>query len=82
MSYIAKEFEVLHQILREKEEDVEKQFQEMKEKNLEKMQNALTSLKDDRSSHTDLIASIKAALATTDCVAFLKVNCECFQISN
>nr|XP_020634589.1 AT-rich interactive domain-containing protein 4B-like [Pogona vitticeps] len=72
LSYIGKEFGVLHQILHEKEEDIKRQFQELKELNLDEMQDALTSFKDDMSSCTKHIASIKAALATTDSVAFLK----------
>ncbi|KAJ7317285.1 hypothetical protein JRQ81_003447 [Phrynocephalus forsythii] len=72
LSDIAREFKTLHQILHEKEEDIKKQFQEMKEENLEEMQEALTSLKDDVSLHTELIAGIKTALATADHVSFLK----------
>ncbi|XP_020634589.3 nuclear factor 7, brain [Pogona vitticeps] len=72
LSYIGKEFGVLYQILHEKEEDIKRQFQELKELNLDEMQDALTSFKDGMSSCTKHIASIKAALATTDRVAFLK----------
>ncbi|XP_032997824.1 nuclear factor 7, brain-like [Lacerta agilis] len=72
LSHISREFEALHQILHEKEESFKKRVQEISKKNLQDMQNAITSLKDESSSYTDMIARIKAALETTNHVAFLK----------
>ncbi|XP_062977743.1 nuclear factor 7, ovary-like [Elgaria multicarinata webbii] len=74
LSYVSGEFMVLHQILNEKEQDIKKTVQEMKDKNWEKMKDALSSLKEEILSDTEIIAKIKAALEATDQVAFLKVS--------
>ncbi|XP_032997479.1 nuclear factor 7, brain-like isoform X2 [Lacerta agilis] len=72
LSHISREFEALHQILHEKEDNFKKRVQKISERNLQDMQNNITYLKDEASSYTEMIASIKAALETTDHVAFLK----------
>ncbi|KAJ6652550.1 hypothetical protein lerEdw1_011426 [Lerista edwardsae] len=68
LSHICKEFEVLHQILHEKEQDFKKTVGEMKAKNLQEMEENLHSLKEKVSSHTE----INAAFETADHFAFLK----------
>ncbi|XP_053234642.1 nuclear factor 7, brain-like [Podarcis raffonei] len=72
LSHISREFEALHQILHEKEERCKNRVQKISKKNLKDMQDAVIHLKDEASSYTKMIARIKAALETTDHVAFLK----------
>ncbi|CAI5767987.1 nuclear factor 7, brain-like [Podarcis lilfordi] len=72
LSHISREFEALHQILHEKEERFKNRVQKISKRNLKDMQNAVIHLKDEASSYTKMIARIKAALETTDHVAFLK----------
>ncbi|XP_077180654.1 nuclear factor 7, brain-like [Paroedura picta] len=72
VGHISKEFEALHQVLREKEQDIKLMVEKMKEENMEEMEDSLTSLKEEVSSRTATIAKVKAALEMTDQVAFLK----------
>ncbi|XP_060615927.2 nuclear factor 7, brain-like [Anolis sagrei] len=69
---ISKGFEVLHQTLHEKEQSFKKIVQGMKEENLKEMKTALASLEEDRASQAETLSNIKAALVTTDHIAFLK----------
>nr|XP_028573418.1 nuclear factor 7, brain-like [Podarcis muralis] len=72
LSHISREFEALRQILHEKEERVKNRVQKISKKNLKDMRKAVKHLKEEASSYTKRIARIKAALETTDHVAFLK----------
>ncbi|KAL8213033.1 UNVERIFIED_CONTAM: hypothetical protein K2H54_060307 [Gekko kuhli] len=72
LGHISKEFEALHQILHKKEQDIKSVVEKMKAENMEEMEDFLTSLKEEASSHIETIAEIKAALEGTDYVAFLK----------
>ncbi|CAI5767986.1 nuclear factor 7, brain-like [Podarcis lilfordi] len=72
INHISTGFESLHQILDEKEKAIMKTVQEKRKKNLEEMQNAFSCLKNDISSLTEIINKVKAALESTDHVAFLK----------
>uniref|UniRef100_A0A8D0BBG4 Uncharacterized protein n=1 Tax=Salvator merianae TaxID=96440 RepID=A0A8D0BBG4_SALMN len=72
LSYISREFEAFRQLLNEKEEEMIKTIQDKKKKNLDEMEEALTSLKEEISLRSDCIEKIKEALVTTDHVAFLK----------
>ncbi|XP_060126940.1 nuclear factor 7, brain-like isoform X1 [Zootoca vivipara] len=81
LSHISREFEALHQILREKEESFKKRVQEISERNLQDMQNNVAYLKDEVSSYAEMIASIKASLETTDHMAFLKVRADFYRFT-
>ncbi|XP_061475203.1 nuclear factor 7, brain-like [Rhineura floridana] len=72
LNHISIKFEALHQILHEKEKNIKMTVQRMRANNLKEMEGALTFLKEEVSSHTEITAKIKAALETTDHVAFLK----------
>ncbi|XP_053144551.1 nuclear factor 7, brain-like [Hemicordylus capensis] len=72
LSHISNEFEVLHQILDQKEQDIKKTVEEMKDENLERMEDALSFLEKATLSFTKLTAKVKAALETSDRIAFLK----------
>ncbi|XP_015272823.1 PREDICTED: nuclear factor 7, brain-like [Gekko japonicus] len=71
LGHISKEFEALHQILHKKEQDIKLVVEKMKAENMEKMEDSLTSLKEEASSRIETIAEVKAALEATDHV-FLK----------
>ncbi|KAL8213034.1 UNVERIFIED_CONTAM: hypothetical protein K2H54_060312 [Gekko kuhli] len=71
LGHISKEFEALHQILHKKEQDIKSVVEKMKAENMEEMEDFLTFLKEEASSHIETIAEIKAALEATDHV-FLK----------
>ncbi|XP_053144504.1 E3 ubiquitin-protein ligase TRIM7-like isoform X2 [Hemicordylus capensis] len=72
LNHVSNEFEVLHQILARKEQDIKKTVEEMKGENLERMEDALSFLEKATLSFTQLIAKVKAALETSDRIAFLK----------
>nr|XP_028573417.1 glutamic acid-rich protein-like [Podarcis muralis] len=72
VNHISTGFESLHQILDEKEKAIMKTVQEKRKKNWVEMQDAFSSLKNDVSSLTEIINKVKAALESTDHVAFLK----------
>ncbi|XP_077781352.1 E3 ubiquitin-protein ligase TRIM17-like [Podarcis muralis] len=72
INHISTGFESLHQILDEKEKAIRKTVQEKRKKNWEEMQDAFSCLKNDISSLTEIINKVKAALESTDHVAFLK----------
>ncbi|XP_008121771.2 nuclear factor 7, brain [Anolis carolinensis] len=69
---ISKGFKVLHQTLHKKEKQFKGLVQWLKKENLQEMELALTSLKEDRALQAETLANIKAALVTTDHIAFLK----------
>nr|XP_056701361.1 nuclear factor 7, brain-like [Euleptes europaea] len=72
LGHISKEFEVLHQILRKKEEEIKLVIEKMKGENMEEMEDSLATLKVEVFSRTETVAKTKAALEETDQVAFLK----------
>ncbi|XP_042311779.1 nuclear factor 7, brain-like [Sceloporus undulatus] len=69
---ISSGFELLHQTLHEKEESFKRSLQEIKEKNLEEMNDVLNFIKEDRNLYTEKLTKIKVALRSTDHLAFLK----------
>ncbi|XP_054832452.1 nuclear factor 7, brain-like [Eublepharis macularius] len=72
LGLISSGFKDLHQILHKKEQEIRLMVEKMNEENMEEMEASLTSLKEEGTSQTETIAKVKAALETTDHIAFLK----------
>uniref|UniRef100_A0A8C8SG15 Uncharacterized protein n=1 Tax=Pelusios castaneus TaxID=367368 RepID=A0A8C8SG15_9SAUR len=74
LGYISKEFEVLHQILHEKEEGMKKEVERMKKENCEEMEESLKELDEEFASHRETLSRAQAGLDESDHITFLRVR--------
>lgn len=67
-------FEGLHQVLREKEQNMKETVKTMKEANLAEMEESLKDLREDVEFCNETLARTRAALEGTDPITFLSVS--------
>ncbi|XP_075774240.1 nuclear factor 7, brain-like isoform X1 [Pelodiscus sinensis] len=72
LGYISKEFEALHQILREQEEGMKEAVTSLEEENREEMEERLKELDEEVASRCETLSRVQAEIDPADPVAFLR----------
>ncbi|XP_075774241.1 nuclear factor 7, brain-like isoform X2 [Pelodiscus sinensis] len=72
LGYISEEFEALHQILREQEEDMKGDMMRLEEENREEMEERLKELDEEVASRRKTLSRVQVEMDPSDPVAFLR----------